>query len=151
MKNKDLAGGISFAVFGLIVALIASGIKMPANLSEPGPRLFPYISGIGMLVCGIGMALTAKANEQVENFLSREGWKRLAVVAAALILYYIGLEWIGFIIMTPVFAFSVILILSSGKKINKAVAAVIAVITTAALYLLFQKVFMIFLPTGKFF
>lgn len=150
MKNKDRIGGIIFAVFGCIVTFMTAQIKMPANLSEPGPRLFPYIAGAGMLICGIGMAITA-AQEKEEPFLTGDGWKRLGVVALALVIYYLGLEWIGFMVSTPVFAFVIMLILSSGKKINKVVAAVIAVITTIVLYLLFQKVFMIFLPAGKFF
>ena len=151
MKNKDRIGGGIFAVFGLIVTLIATNIRMPANLREPGPRLFPYIAGMGMLVCGIGMVLTAKKDAIQEPFLTKEGWKRLGVVAFTLVLYYFALEWIGFIISTPIFAFSIILILSGGKKINKIAAVVISILTMAVLYLLFQKVFMIFLPGGKFF
>ena len=35
MKNKDRIGGIIFAIFGALVTSMASGIRMPANLSEP--------------------------------------------------------------------------------------------------------------------
>lgn len=52
-------------------------------------------------------------------------------------------------IMTPIFAFAVIMILSSGKKINRILAGIVAVLTTVILYLLFQKVFVILLPAGK--
>ena len=51
--------------------------------------------------------------------------------------------------MTPIFAFAVIMILSSGKKINRILAVIVAVLTTVILYLLFQKVFVILLPAGK--
>lgn len=151
MKSKDRIGGIVFAVFGLAVALMTRQIKIPANLSEPGPRLFPYIAGIGMLVCGIEMALTAPKETKDEPFLTPAGWKRLGVVAITLILYYFGLEWIGFLIATPVFAFAIILILSSGVQINKLAALVISLLTTGALYYLFQKVFLILLPAGTLF
>ena len=53
------------------------------------------------------------------------------------------------LIMTPIFAFAVIMILSSGKKINRILAVIVAVLTTVILYLLFQKVFVILLPAGK--
>ncbi|MFQ9702839.1 MAG: tripartite tricarboxylate transporter TctB family protein [Enterocloster clostridioformis] len=74
-------------------------------------------------------------------FLEKAGWKRLGIVALTLVLYYFGLEYIGFLIMTPIFAFAVIMILSSGKKINRILAVIVAVLTTVILYLLFQKVF----------
>ena len=73
MKNKDRIGGIIFAIFGALVTSMASGIRMPANLSEPGPRLFPCIAGVGMLICGLGMAVTAKSSGDEALF-----WKRQA-------------------------------------------------------------------------
>ena len=137
MKNKDRIGGIIFAIFGALVTSMASGIRMPANLSEPG------------LICGLGMAVTAKSSGDEAPFLEKAGWKRLGIVALTLVLYYFGLEYIGFLIMTPIFAFAVIMILSSGKKINRILAVIVAVLTTVILYLLFQKVFVILLPAGK--
>ena len=124
MKNKDRIGGIIFAIFGALVTSMASGIRMPANLSEPGPRLFPCIAGVGMLICGLGMAVTAKSSGDEAPFLEKAGWKRLGIVALTLVLYYFGLEYIGFLIMTPIFAFAVIMILSSGKKINRILAVI---------------------------
>ena len=104
---------------------------------------------MGMLICGLGMAVTAKSSGDEAPFLEKAGWKRLGIVALTLVLYYFGLEYIGFLIMTPIFAFAVIMILSSGKKINRILAVIVAVLTTVILYLLFQKVFVILLPAGK--
>lgn len=151
MKSKDRIGGAVFAIFGILVTILATQIKIPANLSEPGPRLFPYIAGIGMTVCSLGMVFTAKKQEARGPFLTREGWIRLGVVAAALVFYYLALEYIGFLISTPVFTFAIILILSSGKKVGKIAAALAAVAATGTLYFLFQSVFKIFLPSGKLF
>lgn len=150
MKYKDRIAGILFAVFGVVVTLMATQIRIQPNLSEPGPRLFPYIAGIGMAVCGVGIALTEKGKHD-EPYLTKEGWKRLGVVSFVLVLYYFGLEYLGFLIATPVFTFAIILILASGIKLSKVVTAVIALATTGGLYLLFQKAFMIFLPSGKLF
>ncbi|MDL2229440.1 tripartite tricarboxylate transporter TctB family protein [Treponema sp. OttesenSCG-928-L16] len=151
MMTKDRAGGIVFAVFGIAVAVLATQIKMRANLSEPGPRLFPYIAGIGMALCGLGMALTAKKDGNNEAYLTKAGWKRLGIAASVLFLYYLALEYIGFIISTPLFTFAIILILASEKKINRIAAGLISLATTGILYFLFQHVFMIFLPEGRVF
>lgn len=150
MMSKDRIGGVAFALFGIVVTVLATQIRVPANLTEPGPRLFPYISGVGMAVCGLGMALTAK-KEDGEPYLTKDGWKRLGICSAALVLYYIALEYIGFLIATPIFTFAIVLILASGVKLNKVMAAVTALVTTGSLYLIFQKAFQIFLPSGKLF
>lgn len=151
MKNRDLYGGILFAIFGALVVSIAAGIRMPANLSEPGPRLFPYISGGGMVICGIGMAVTALKEKAGEGFLDKKGWINLGKAALCMVIYYLALEYIGFLISTPFFAMAIILLLASGKKVNKIVALVVSLLTTGILYVVFQNVFMLFLPAGKLF
>ena len=82
--------------FGIVVALMATQIRVQANLTEPGPRLFPYISGIGLAICGLGMALTAKKEEGGDPYLTLSGWKRLGIAGVALFIYYLALEYIGF-------------------------------------------------------
>lgn len=148
---RDKIGGAVFALFGLIITLFTGQIQVPANLSEPGPRLFPYIAGVGMIICGIGMMLTAKQSENDKPFLTKEGWKRLLIVGAVLFAYYLGLVFLGFLISTPFFTFAIIMILSSGTKLSKIGTVVIALITTAALYIIFNNVFKILLPNGIFF
>ena len=148
MKNKDRIGGIIFAIFGALVTSMASGIRMPANLSEPGPRLFPCIAGVGMLIADWGWRLPQRAAAMRRLF----GKGRLE--AAWDCGSYLGfvLFWSGiyrFFDYDSHFAFAVIMILSSGKKINRILAVIVAVLTTVILYLLFQKVFVILLPAGK--
>lgn len=149
--NKERVGGFVFAVFGVLVALFAGQIRMPVNSNEPGPRLFPYIAGFGMMLCGIGMMLTAPKGENKKQFLTKTGWVRLLKMAVLLFLYYLGLKFIGFIISTLVFTAVIILLLADGKKINKIASVIVAVVTTTAIYLLFDKVFQIQLPVGIIF
>ena len=101
MKNKDRIGGIIFAIFGALVTSMASGIRMPANLSEPGPRLFPCIAGVGMLICGLGMAVTAKSSGDEAPFLEKAGWKRLGIVAVlTTVILYLLFQKV-FVILLP--------------------------------------------------
>lgn len=150
MLKRDRIGGIIFAIFGIIVTILAMEIRMPANLNEPGPRIFPYISGIGMAICGIGMAITAKKDDG-EPYLTRDGWKKLALAGGIMFIYYLALEYIGFLIATPIFTFTIVLVLADGKKLNKITTAVVALATTGGLYYVFQILFSIFLPVGKLF
>ena len=152
MLNKERIGAIIFLIFGIAVTLMGTQIRVQANLTEPGPRLFPYISGIGMAICGLGMFINAiKDNKTPLAYLDHDGWKRLGVCGLTLILYYFGLEYLGFLISTPIFTFAIILILGNGKKISKVITVVVAVITTGLLYFTFESLFSIFLPSGKLF
>ncbi len=151
MITKDRIGGLGFALIGIIVSVMATQISVQPNLTEPGPRLFPLIAGFGMAICGLGMAFQKSSGQKGQPFLDAAGWKRLGVSAATLILYLIGLQYLGFLISTPIFTFAIVLILAGGKKIRVVTAAIVALITTGALYLLFERVFSIFLPAGKLF
>jgi len=148
--NKDRVAGIVFAILGLAIVLIAGGIVIPKNLSEPGPRLFPYISGGGIFLCGLGMALT-KQQDESQPYLDRQGTIRLLKAAGLMVLYYMGLDYLGFLIATPLFMFAAIILLSGGKKINLIFSIVLSLATSFLLYFLFKQAFMIFLPAGKLF
>lgn len=104
-----------------------------------------------MTICGLGMAFQKQPGKKSEPFLDKTGWKRLGIAATALILYLLGLQYLGFLISTPIFTFAIVLILAGGKKIRIVSAAIVALITTGALYLMFEKGFAIFLPAGKLF
>ena len=147
MKSKDRIGGIILAIVGLAAVIMAQSIKQGVNLTEPGPRLFPRIAGIGMIVCGILMAIEAKP-EKEQPFLDKAGYKRLVIAMLAMFVYYFALTYIGFLIATPIFTFAIINILASGKKLNQILTVVIALLTTVILYYVFQKLFVILLPAG---
>ena len=148
MKSKDRIGGIIFAIIGLAVVIIAQGIKQGVNLTEPGPRLFPRIAGVGIIVCGLLMAIEAKPSEE-KPFLDKAGWKRLAVAVGAMFIYYFALTYLGFLISTPIFTFAIINILASGKKLNQILVVAISLVSTIALYFVFQKLFVMILPAGS--
>ena len=147
--NKDKVSGLIFALLGVVIIVMASGIVMPAYLTEPGPRLFPYIAGAGIFVCGLGIFLSNGQEDKV--YLDKEGWKKLGLVGALLFVYYLALDYIGFLFASPFVMFAIILILGKGKKVNKIFSAALSIVAVVGLYFLFKNVFTIFLPTGKLF
>lgn len=147
MKSKDRIGGILMVILGVAAVVMAQSITQAVNSNEPGPRLFPMIAGVGIAVCGLLVALQAKPEEE-EPYLDKAGWKRLAISLAAMLVYYFALTNLGFLLSTPFFTYAIIAILAGKKKTNPAVTVVVALITTIALYLTFQKAFAIMLPAG---
>lgn len=147
--KKNQIEGLAFVIFGMIVLMLTTKILVPSGLTEPGPRVFPYMAGFGIMVCGLGMAFEKREDNRV--FLDKTGWKKLGVISSAVVLYLIGLALVGFIIATPIAGFTFAIILGRDKKISIITNLIISVATTAILYYVFEKLFGIFLPAGILF
>lgn len=148
--TKDSLYGAIFAIIGIVIIIMTSNIPVPQNLTEPGPRVFPFISGIGILVCGAGMVLT-KAPEKEEKPGVKGSTKRLLIIGAALVAYYGALYFFGFLLSTPFACFAFIKILQGNEKVSNVFAVILSLVVTSGLYFLFVEVFKIFLPEGKIF
>jgi putative tricarboxylic transport membrane protein len=57
MKIDDRITGLALVVFGAAVAWMASGFPMMAGLPY-GPGFFPTIAAVGLIVCGIVVAVS---------------------------------------------------------------------------------------------
>ena len=150
--SKDKIVSIVFILLSVAILVLTQQVRVLPNLAEPGPRLFPQIAAIGMILCGIGMFFTKDPEAKEETvYLTRDGWKRFAVVIAVMAAYILGLTYIGFLISTPIAMLGFIAVLRSGKPVSKIGSVIIALAVTGILYFTFVKLFVIPLPKGKFF
>lgn len=115
--TRDKLLGVIASVLGLVVLIAGSRLKALIVLDEPGPRLFPMISGAGMLLCGL-IILFRKDDKEYQPFMDRAGFLRMAVLYAILMLYvFVGLEYVGYLISTPVLLMVLYWVLAEeGKK-----------------------------------
>lgn len=148
--TKDRKVAILFMLLSVFIIINTFSIKVPTNISEPGGRLFPQIAGVGMFICSIGMFFT-KSKEDKSEFLTKDGWKRLGSFYIALIVYFLGLVYLGFLVATPICLFAFVYILKSGKKVNPVLIATFSIIFTLIIYFAFTKGFAISLPKGILF
>lgn len=144
MKKDRLIGLVSLVLGGIFLALTLQ-IPMLANSSsatEPGPRLFPMIACILLIICGLGLIFQKQAES--ETFLTKEQAKRLFILLGAFILYCVGLYFVGFVIMTPILLFVTMSMFAGEKNLSLIVKLVYSVGLTALIYL----VFVVFLKTN---
>lgn len=157
--KKDLFSGIFFMMFAIFLFVSSFSIKMTTSDSL-GPQFFPQIVGIfmGMLSSiQIVECLIKKkrlgSNEAAENqrskYLFNKGlWMTIALLSG----YVLFIEKIGFVLISIIYLFCQINILlpqaayKNKKKLIK--TATVAIIIPIAIYMLFYKVFNIFLPAG---
>ena len=148
MKKDRLIGLISLVLGGIALALTMM-IPMPASstsASEPGPRLFPMIASVILIVCGLG--LTLQKQKDYDPYMTKEQVKRLGILFGAFVLYCAGLHFLGFIIATPILLFVTMTMFAGEKKPSLVVRLIYSIGLTAIIYLAFVVALKTNIPTG---
>lgn len=153
MKNEnkfsDLCLGLGFVILGAVVFILAGKLQNVAR--GLGPSGYPQVVAIMMIILGSTLALGnliggfPKPDFSIEN---PKGWLKILILLVVTFVYVWLLRSLGFLLLTP-FYMGFLLVLFNHRDYKKVVA--ISLLTTIVLYLLFVKVFMIFLPSFRLF
>ena len=151
LSRQNIICGAVFIVLAAVYFLAATQFKTTAAY---GGSTLAYDAGFfpkvvaGMMLLFSVMLIFRK--EQVgrkrECVFPEKG--RAAVQIAMMLLYPICMIKIGFVVSTLVYLFCGIVFIGRQPRAKWAKTALIAIIATAVLYILLEKVFQIFLPHG---
>lgn len=136
MLTKRLIG--DFAVAAVTIAFASAYLIATYNLRELsiedplGPKAFPFVLGILMLLCGISLAgstLLRYWREQGTAFEDDEfsGSHPVAVaaVAAWLLAYYLVFEPLGFLLATMLFLFGLMVYFNRGRWLTNIAVSIL--------------------------
>ena len=151
MKKKpfsELVIGVACMALGVAV-FIAAGSLQKVRLGI-GPAGMPKFVSVLLMVLGLAQTVTAvSTGVKAPEFKFDKKAGSLFIAAVAMSFAYVLLvEYIGFLIMTPLLLIG-LMYLFGERSIVKML--IVAAITTVCIWLLFTKVFMIFLPVGRIF
>ena len=146
-------------VMGVLVMALAAWIgwqtsKLPTRFvtNEPGPKLFPYISAIGMGFFAILSMIFDGPKEAKEEkkrpMMTKKGWLKVGLLLVEYVLFALGMNYIGFWITSMVGMLVFFYTLKGEKKINFWVALLIAVALGSLCYFGMTKLFNIPMPKG---
>jgi len=159
-KHKaNLFCGIFFLILAAAVVLYSRTIPISAlYFGGMNSRSFPlFISGIMafLSLCLVWQSVRGlkRAPEPTEEELAAERAERKKVIntvyAVILIgLYFYLLKPVGYLISTPLFLFSLIMLVTPGEARKPARMAVICVLAGAVIYFVFRLGFKVQLPLG---
>lgn len=154
MKKKMIAqtsniicGVVGIAIGGVAIWMTA-GFRQFVNVPV-GPEVFPRIMAIGLIICSVAMMiinLVKKDTEQAPTLSLRDkGIQRMLIIAGLVLVYYLLLETVGYLILSPILLFLSMLVMGYRKYVNM---IIISVSVTGAVFLLFWQVLVIDLPNG---
>lgn len=147
MKKGNIIASILCIIFGAYIIITAMSYP-PAKNGVPGPGMFPIIIASMLILSSVSLIITSfkikKESDKELNMLSNDS-KRVYIVMAMLVGYFIVLKFIGFILCTIVLLFALIKWFS---KKNIIICLVISIVITLVVYLVFNRVLNVPLDFG---
>jgi putative tricarboxylic transport membrane protein len=99
----ELLISLGLLALGIFVVWETQSIAETQGYAQIGPRLFPYIVGIGMTLCGAVLGWQALTGGWRNVPLDQPGhdapdWMAFGIISAGIVLHMIVIGWAGFII-----------------------------------------------------
>jgi putative tricarboxylic transport membrane protein len=151
MGLKDLIGGGIFTALGIFIFILTLRFPSLDDANHPGPGLFPTILAVLFVFFG-GIVLyrglkpakeTGIEDGAGEDFPGQNYYNPLFVLLL-IIAYMLLSNWLGFLITS----FFVLLLMMIKLRVSLWKSAVIAVLMTLFVNLMFSKILRVPLPPG---
>lgn len=157
MRKAELCAGVILSVVG--AGIVFGATQFPTIPGQDyGPGFFPIILGVGLLLSGAAYAINALRQPELAAAASLPLEQEVDDEAPAERPYYGAVAWlllglaaiiklwetVGFILLLSVFLTGFLVLL----RVSLWRAALLAVIATVAVYLVFIRILMVPLPAG---
>ena len=148
----ELLISLGLIALGSFVAYETGSIAETQGYAQIGPRLFPYIIGAGLTLCGAVLAWHALSGGWRSVPLDQEGhdapdWISFGIVSVGIILHMVIIGWAGFIIASTLLFVLVARGFGSRRLVRD---AVIAVVLSVVVFFIFTQALGLSLPKGPF-
>jgi putative tricarboxylic transport membrane protein len=157
-KYGDIIVGAVFTAIS-IALLVAAQMLPKSKVMDIGPEFMPMVIGVITLILALFLLLTSLRNFKAhsEELLSAEipdcDYKRVISSIILVLIYVFVMKPVGFVISTLVYLMLQMLVLSPDDERDKKhiiILAVIDIIFTILVFMLFRYAFKIVLPAGIF-
>jgi len=148
----ELLISLGLVALGAFISYETQSIAETQGYAQIGPRLFPYLIGAGLTICGAVLAWHALSGGWRNVPLDQEGhdapdWMAFGIISAGVILHMIVIGWAGFIIASTLL-FVLIARGFGSKRILR--DALIAVVLATVVFFIFTLALGLALPKGPF-
>ncbi|MBD5801513.1 Tripartite tricarboxylate transporter TctB family protein [Azoarcus sp. Aa7] len=148
----ELLISLVLLALGSFVAFETQGIAETQGYSQVGPRLFPYLIGTGLVLCGAWLAWQALSGgwrampEEAETHAAPDRVGFL-LISAGVVLHMVLIGWAGFVLASTL----LFVLVARGFGSMKPVRDLgIAAVLSTLVYFLFTRGLGLSLPAGLF-
>lgn len=145
MRKGDFIGGAAIALLGLFVILYSYSLTTPKSSGIIDAAFLPKFIGIVLFITGSLLFIKAFRKSRYLQESSIVLHIKEIVMIIAFIIYVFLIPYFGFVILTPLFIISLAFYLGF-KNIFANIS--ISILVTAGIYILFNQVLNIPMPTG---
>jgi putative tricarboxylic transport membrane protein len=138
---SDRLLGAVCVVASAAMAWAAQDYAAAISYEPVGPRAFPLLLSVGLGLSGLWLVLRPTAGAEAFRGVP---WKATALCAAAVLVYALMFQWLGFAMATALMALPVGMAFGGSWKQSLVGGATLGLV----LFLLFDKVLDVVLPTG---
>ena len=137
---------------GSFVIYDTQGITETQGYAQVGPRLFPYLIGTGLTLCGAVLGWHALNGGWRNVALDQPGhgapdWMAPAIISGGIVLHMVLIGWAGFIVASTL----MFLLIARGFGSKRSVRdLVVGLVLAVAAYFVFTKALGLRLPPGPF-
>ena len=140
-------------VFGILIIWQTTLIRLTPAYSKVGPRVIPYIVGVGLVIVGAWLAYEALTGRVATGSAESEDadptlptdWRCISLLALALLAYLLLIERAGFIIASATLFVTAAFAMGSRRLVRD---VAIGVILATVLFVLFNRGLGLSLPAG---
>ncbi len=141
---------IGLIALGSFVVFETRSIAETQGYAQIGPRLFPYIIGAGLTLCGAVLGWHALAGGWRNVPLDQEGhdapdWLAFCIISAGIVLHMVVIGWAGFIIASTLLFVLIARGFGSPRPVRD---ALVAVALATVVFLVFTSGLGLKLPSG---
>jgi putative tricarboxylic transport membrane protein len=145
--GESILGGV---VLGLGLFIVGQTATMDVSTAHAaiGPRLFPFLVGAGLLIVGALVLRQAWFGHIAHERGFELDWSAFAIVAVGLVVQILLIERLGWIISTTILFAAVAYAFGNRRHL---LGAVIGVVMTALVFVIFNYGLGLSLPVGTVF
>ena len=147
----ELLIAIGLIALGSFVIYETQNIAETQGYAQIGPRLFPYIIGVGLTLCGAVLGWHALSggwrHVPLDENHETPDWMAFCIISAGIVLHMVVIGWAGFILASIL----LFVLTARGFGSKRSVRdAVIAVVLAVVVYAVFTQGLGLNLPKGPF-
>lgn len=152
IRPGELLISLGLLALGAFIVFETQGIAETQGYSQIGPRLFPYLIGTGLSLCGTWLGWQALTGGWRNVPADEDGhaapdWMAFALISAGIVLHMVLIGWAGFILASALLFVLIARGFGSRRPVRD---LVIAIVLSTVVFFLFTQALGLSLPAGPF-